>query len=524
MIDLSKLPLDPGCYLFKNSDGEIIYIGKAKSLRKRVSQYFADREKDPKTEKLVEKIADVEFFVTSSEAEALILENNLIKRHKPKYNIDLKDSKRFASIVLTDEKFPRLVVTRNRTIRGKYYGPFVSAEARDNALKVLRKTFQIRTCGKLPKRECLKSHIGTCSAPCTGKISQEEYNLNLRQAEKYLAGKGDELIGSLKNEMKVASEKMNFEKAAVLRDRISALEALHERQAMEREKRYDEDVINYIVSGGKVFLIVFNAINGMLASKQEFSFEFKEDFLEEFIIQYYSENQIPREIIFPDALSGESLAALTEYLEKIRGERVEITVPQRGEKLNLLDLVKRNIEASLLSSEKEASALREALHLEKNPHTIECFDISNIQGTNSVGSMVRFKDGEPDKSEYRRFRIKTVEGADDFASIAEVVSRRYSRLNAEGKEMPDLVVIDGGLGQLQAAVSALRNAGAKIPVISLAKRFEEIYRPGKSEPICLDRKNPSLKLLMRIRDEAHRFAVKYHRLLRSKEMVGDNDD
>lgn len=523
MIDVSKLPLDPGCYLFKDADGKIIYVGKAKSLRRRVSQYFADKEKDPKTERLVEKISGVEFFVTSSEAEALILENNLIKRHKPKYNIDLKDSKRFASIVLTDEKFPRLVVTRNRTLKGKYYGPFVNAEARDNALKVLRKTFQIRTCGKLPKRECLKFHIGTCSAPCTGKISEEEYKANLEFAGKYLAGKAEELICALKQEMKTASEKMNFERAAVLRDRISALVMLHDRQKMEREKRQDEDVINYIISGEKVHLIVFSAIGGMLASKQEFSFGLKEDFLEEFMAQYYAENPIPREIILPDALSEESLLALTEYLENTRGDKVTIAVPQKGEKYEMLGLVKKNVEASLLSGENEANALREALRLEKNPKIIECFDISNIQGTDSVGSMVRFRNGEPDKSEYRRFRIKTVEGADDFASIAEVVRRRYSRLKAEGKEMPDLAVIDGGPGQLRAAVSALQIAGAKLPVISLAKRFEEIYRPGKSEPIRLDRKDPGLKLLMRIRDEAHRFAVKYHRLLRSKRMIGESD-
>ncbi|MDD5502737.1 MAG: excinuclease ABC subunit UvrC [Candidatus Thermoplasmatota archaeon] len=523
MINLSKIPLDPGCYLFKDADGEILYIGKAKSLRKRVSQYFAEREKDPKTERLVEKIADAEFFVTSSEAEALILENNLIKRHRPKYNIDLKDSKRYASIVLTDEKFPRLVVTRNRSLKGKYYGPFVSAEARDNALKVLRKTFQIRTCGKLPKRECLKYHIGTCSAPCTGRIAEDEYRKNVESAEKYLAGKGEELVKSLKDEMKDSSEKMNFEKAAVLRDRVSALERLHERQKMERDRRQDEDVINYIISGEKVHLIVFSAIGGMLASKQEFSFDLKEDFLEEFIAQYYADNPIPREIILPNALSDESMAAVAEYLEKIRGEKVTIMVPQKGEKYELLELVKRNIEASLLSGEIEANTLREALRLDRNPITIECFDISNIHGTDSVGSMVRFRNGEPDKSEYRRFRIKTVEGADDFASIAEVVRRRYSRQSAEGKEMPDLVVIDGGQGQLQAAMDALRNAGAKIPVISLAKRFEEIYRPVSNAPIRLDKKDPALKLLIRVRDEAHRFAVKYHRLLRSKRMIGEND-
>ncbi|PKK85492.1 MAG: excinuclease ABC subunit C [Thermoplasmata archaeon HGW-Thermoplasmata-1] len=516
MIDLQKISLDPGCYMFKDSAGEIIYVGKAKSLRKRVSSYFSNSEKDAKTQKLAGNIADVEFFVTSSEVEALILENNLIKKHKPKYNIDLKDSKRFARIVVTHEKFPRMLVARDRAVKGRYYGPFVNAQGRDAALKTLRKTFGIRTCNRMPKRECLKYHIGLCPAPCTGRISEEEYQKNVRCAEKYLAGSADELIDSMRDEMNDAAGKMDFERAAILRDRIYALTNLHEKQKMEREKRYDEDVINYAVSGETIYLMVFNVLSGMLASKQEFSFDLRENFLDEFTARYYADNDVPREIILPEALSDDSVS---HYLETLRGGKVTLTVPQRGEKKELLDLVLRNVEATFLSQTKALSALRDALRLPRIPRVIECFDISNTQGSNSVGSMVRFVEGSPDKSGYRRFRVKTVAGSDDFASIAEVVKRRYSRLKGEGGEMPDLVVIDGGAGQLKAAMAALRSADAKAPVVSLAKRFEEIHRPKPGAPIKLGKDDPALKLLVRIRDEAHRFAITYHRLLRSKEMV-----
>lgn len=516
MIDLKIIPEDSGCYLFKNKANEIIYIGKAKSLKKRVASYFQKTQKDLKTQMLVEEISDAEFFATANEVEALLLENNLIKKHKPRYNIDLKDSKRFAHILVTDEEFPRIMVSRDKTIKGRYYGPFVSAEYRNSVIKTLRQSFHIRTCGKLPKKACLRFHIGLCLAPCIKNQSKEEYTQSVKNAEKFLKGNTSELLKKLKKDMELYSENKNYEKAKVIRDQINALEYLNEKQNVELEKRYDEDIINFIIENEKVCLIVFNVSRGVLAAKNEFSFDFKEGFLEEFLTQYYFKNKVPKEIILPILPKDDSIKS---YLEKIRGAKIDMVVPKQGDKMNLLKLVKRNIEISFLSENKKVNALKDTLNLNFAPRIIECFDISNISGTNTVGSMVRFDNAKADKQNYRRFKIKTVIGADDFASINEIVKRRYKRLKEENKEMPDLIVIDGGRGQLNAANDALKTLDLKIPVISLAKKLEEIYTLNDEKPIMLSKNSDALKLLMQIRDEAHRFAVKYHRILRSKEMI-----
>jgi excinuclease ABC subunit C len=516
MIAPDNLPKSPGCYIFKDKDGSIIYIGKAKDLKKRVSSYFRKKGHDAKTEAMISNISSVDFFVTINEVEAFILENNLIKKHRPKYNIDLKDSKRFAFILVTDESFPRLLVARNRDMKGKYYGPFVSAEKRDEVLKILRTAFMIRTCNKLPKKACLRFHIGLCSAPCISNITADDYHKNVRRSEEFLKGHAEELILKLKGEMKSASDNLLFEKARMLRDQIAALESLSEKQRFEKDKRYDEDIINYIISDGKIYLIVFNISRGMLASKSEFSFDLIDGFLEDFVTMYYSENDVPKEIILPQALKDRSIK---QYLEKLRGGKVDVLVPKIGDKKALLELVKRNIEISFLRESEMVNDLRNVLKLNANPDIIECFDISHISGTSSVGSMVRFSNGKPDKSQYRRFKIKTVEGSDDFASIKEIVKRRYNRLKIENAKLPDLAVIDGGRGQLNAALEALSGLEIKLPVIALAKRFEEIYVPGLSRPLQLRKDSKALKLLIQIRNEAHRFAIKYHKLLRSKRML-----
>jgi excinuclease ABC subunit C len=518
MINLNSLPEDSGCYLFKNLKNEIIYIGKAKSLKKRVISYFQKTNKDEKTKSLVKEIHSVEFFATTNEVEALILENNLIQKHKPLYNINLKDSRKYAYIIMTDEEYPRLMVARDRSLKGSYYGPFVSAEYRDNVIKALRQAFYIRTCSKLPKKACLRHHIGLCLAPCIKNISKDDYAVYIKNAEKFLKGDTAELIKKLNSEMEKKSENMHYEQAKILRDQINAVNFLNEKQKFEVEKRYDEDIINYAVENEKVYLIVFNISRGILATKNEFSFDYKEGFFEEFLIQYYFKTDVPKEIIIPHALKDDSIPL---YLEKLRKGKVEIAVPKKGDKLSLLNLVKRNIEISFLSENKKINALKDSLELNSTPKLIECFDISNISGTNMVGSMVRFDNAHPDKSNYRRFKIKTVIGIDDFASINEIVKRRYKRLKEEKKEMPDLIVIDGGKGQLSSAVDALKSLELKIPIISLAKKFEEIYVPNKEIPLRLPKNSDALKLLMQIRDEAHRFGVKYHRLLRSKEMISE---
>ena len=517
MIDLTRLPHAPGCYLFSDEAGTIIYVGKAKDLKKRVTSYFQKTDHDTKTQKLVERIAVLDFVVTTTETEALLLENNLIKKHQPKYNIDLKDAKRFAYIEISSDLFPRVGIARRKTKGAAYYGPFVSAAERDAVLRTIRRTFTLRSCRKLPKRACLRYHMQSCSAPCIGAISTEDYRIQVERATTLLKGKGGELVKQLREEMASCSAAQEYEKALSLRNQIGAIERLSERQYVERPKESDQDVIAYTVADGIVSLMVFAVRKGSLTRKQEYSFEAGEDFFEEFLVQYYADHPPPTELILPHDID----AALSDYLTELRGRGVQITVPKIGEKKKLLDLVYTNIELSFRRGALKTGDLQVALDLPDTPHVIECFDISHLSGTSMVGSMVQFRDGAPDKKNYRRFKIRTVEGIDDFASIAEVVKRRYQRLFSEDAEMPDLIVIDGGKGQLSAALDTLNDLNVEIPIIALAKREEEVFLPGEMLPRHLDPKGMALRYLQEIRNEAHRFAVAYHRLLRGKKMKGE---
>ncbi len=517
MIDLANLPHAPGCYLFSDEAGTIIYVGKAKDLKKRVTSYFQKTDHDAKTGKLVERITAIDFVVTNTETEALLLENNLIKKHQPKYNIDLKDAKRFAYIEISNEQFPRIGIARKRTRGAAYYGPFVSAAERDAVLRTIKRTFTLRSCRKLPKRACLRYHMQSCSAPCIGVISPEEYRVQVDRAVTLLKGKGSDVVRQLREEMETYSDAQEYEKALSLRNQIGAIERLSERQSVERPKESDQDVIAFTVADGIVSLIVFAVRKGSLIQKQEFSFEAVEDFFEEFLVQYYADHPPPTELILPCDVDS----ALIDYLAECRGKSVQVTVPKIGEKKNLLDLVYVNIELSFRRGALKTGDLQAALELPDTPHVIECFDISHLSGTSMVGSMVQFRDGAPDKKNYRRFKIRTVEGIDDFASIAEVVKRRYLRLSGESADMPDLIVIDGGKGQLSAALAILNELEVEIPVIALAKREEEVYVPGEMLPRHLDPKGIALRYLQEIRDEAHRFAVAYHRLLRGKSQKGE---
>jgi len=517
MIDPSSLPHAPGCYLFSDEAGTIIYVGKAKDLKKRVTSYFQKTDHDAKTQRLVERIASLDFMVTTTETEALLLENNLIKKHQPKYNIDLKDAKRFAYIEISSDPFPRIGIARQRTKGAAYYGPFVSAGERDAVLRIIKRTFTLRSCRKLPKRACLRYHMQSCSGPCIGAISPEEYRVHVEMAATLLKGKGSDVVKQLRKEMAACSAAQEYEKALSLRNQIGAIERLSERQSVERPKESDQDVIAYTVADGIVSLMVFAVRKGSLTQKQEYSFEAVEDFFEEFLVQYYADHPPPTELILPHDID----AALSDYLSERRGRGVQITVPKIGEKKNLLDLVYTNIELSFRRGALKTGDLQNALDLPDTPHVIECFDISHLSGTSMVGSMVQFRDGVPDKKNYRRFRIRTVEGIDDFASIAEVVKRRYQRLFSEDADMPDLIVIDGGKGQLSAALAILNELNVEIPIIALAKREEEVYLPGEMFPLHLDPKGMALRYLQEIRDEAHRFAVAYHRLLRGKKMKGE---
>jgi excinuclease ABC subunit C len=515
MIDLGQVPSSPGCYLFRDAHGTILYIGKARDLKKRVSSYIRRPSPDSRIRAMVEKADSVDFMVTDHEVEALVLENNLIKRHQPRYNIDLRDAKTFAYIVLTKEEFPRIMMARRPAGDGSFFGPFVSARERDHVLRALKKAFGLRTCRRLPKRACLRHHMGSCSAPCVGGITPEEYALRVKRVESILRGQSAELLSDLRAEMEGRAHDRDFEGAMALRDQIEAVTHLATRQKVERRRDHDEDIINYLETGEKVYLMLFSVERGTLSEKEEFIFDASPDFLEEFLVQYYSDNPPPKELILPSPVS----LPVIRFLALRRGNRVLVTVPVKGEKAHLLDLVRKNLEQTFFGEKLRLEALGEALHLPGPPSAIECFDISHLSGTSTVGSMVRFVNGRPEKKGYRRFRIRTVGGVDDTAAISEVVRRRYSRLVREGSKLPDLVIIDGGKGQLAAARAALSGVHVDLPLISIAKKEEEVYAPGFSFPLPLDKKGPASLLIREIRDEAHRFAVAYHRLLRRKKVV-----
>jgi excinuclease ABC subunit C len=514
MIDLTRLPLNPGCYLFRNTEKKIIYIGKAKNLRKRVKSYFQKKETDPKTHSLINSLDSVEFFITDNEVEALVLENTLIKKHQPKYNINLKDAKTYAFIELTDEPFPRLLIARQKQGNGTYFGPFVSALERDHVLQFLNRTFALRTCRKLPKKACLRYHLQLCTAPCIGVISQEEYNRGIRNVRLVLSGKSTELLKKLQEEMTRRSHSFDYENALLLRNQITAIRHLKEHQKMQRQHSFDEDIINYQIKNEIVYLMLFNIYKGTLSTKNEYVFDFSPDFFEEFIVQYYSENPVPSEVIIPQRPSD----SLAPFLTQKRKKKVRIIVPKKGIKKQLLDLVGKNIEITFFGDLSKVEALQHQLNLQEPPQVIECFDISHLSGTSMVGSMVQYRNGKPDKTNYRRFRIRTVEGVDDVAAIAEVVRRRYNRLQLEHAPLPQLIIIDGGVGQLNGAVHELDRIGMKIPLLSIAKQFEELYLPGQLQPLQLGKKEKALLFIREIRDEAHRFAIAYNRLLRKKEL------
>jgi len=531
MINLNEIPKNPGCYLFKDSSSKIIYVGKAKNLAKRVKSYFqkkdhdshrpvypSDRNFGAKTQNLVRDIDSVEFFITDNEVEALLLENTLIKKHRPKYNIDLRDSKRYAYIEKTDEEIPRLLITRKRekNFGGKYFGPFVSGLSRDLVLETVRRAFKIRTCNKFPKRECIRYSIGLCSAPCTGKISKTDYLRDVKSAEMVLKGRTKKLIEMMFRDMKAASGDMNYEKALDIKNSIEAIKYLEERQNMERQKSYNEDIINYRVHEGMVHLTLFNSKKGILESKHEFEFDFKENFLEEFIVQYYFDSEVPKEIVLPENIDE----SLIKFLNKLRKGKVNLVIPKKGEKKMLLDLVLKNIDISLFGNSEKVEDLRDKLKLNFEPNVIECFDISHLSGKDTVASMVQFRNGVADKKNYRKYKIRRVSKIDDYASMQEVVERRYWGLKKRGEPFPDLVIIDGGKGQLSAVMESFEKLKLKLPVISIAKREEEIFMPGRKTAIKLDKRSKALKFVQEIRDEAHRFAISYNRLLRKRKVRG----
>jgi len=500
--EISYLPSSPGCYLFKDENDVVLYVGKAKDLKKRVSNYFQKTEHDPKTELLVTKIKKIDFVLVSNEVEALLLENNLIKKYYPYFNLDLKDSRRYAYIRVSEDELPWLEVARIRNEKGEYFGPFVSGSIRKVIMDTVSRNFKVLTQKPSPQLRKL--------------MNKEEYNTRVNQVKKILKGNVDELMEELEKNMKENSEKNNFEYAITMRNQIAALKTLKERQHVEFTKTIDAHVINYTISAGEVHLLLFNVRKGVVEEKQEFVFPEKEEFLEEFLVQFYGESNIPQEIILPVEVN----ASIEDYLEKKGNHKVKVIVPKSGEKKELLDFVSKNITATFFAGGERITELGKAIGLEKLPHVIECFDISHLSGTNTVASMVSFKDGFPNKSNYRKFKIKAETNNDDLMAMKEAVERRYSGSLSKTMRNPDLIVIDGGPTQLSVASSVLDKLKLNIPVISLAKQFEEIYRPGRKFPIKLDKKHKGLLMLQAIRDEAHRFANAYRKVLKRKDLFG----
>ncbi|MFQ3610157.1 MAG: excinuclease ABC subunit UvrC [Fimbriimonadales bacterium] len=538
---LSALPKQSGCYLFKDTQGTILYVGKAVNLRQRVRSYFQkSAHHPPKVQRLTREATDLEWIVTDTELEALILEANLIKKHKPKYNVLMKDDKSYPYLCLTlGEKFPRLLVTRKvRKDGSRYFGPFANSSAVWSTHQLLHRTFPLIPCGKVwsgeaVQRPCLYYHLGQCLAPCAGFANPEEYRRLVEQVVQFLEGRGDELIHKLEQEMHDAAERLEFERAKYLRDRIFALKAILERQKVVNPEGTDEDVVALVKDERGACVQMFFIRGGRLLGQRHFFLSEGADdspngIMSEFLKQYYQDAvEVPQKILLPYEVTEAQIIA--QWLRQKRGSAVEIRVPHRGEDAQLLEMASHNAELALQSlrqemEQNEAFAesalmeLQEVLNLPNPPHRIEAYDISNIQGTAPVGSMVVFEGGMPKKSDYRRFRIRWhPESPDDFAMMNEVLTRRLKEAlqgDEKWRTLPDLILIDGGKGQLNAGLKAIRGLGFEIPAIGLAKRYELIILPDSFEELELPRSSKALHLLQRVRDEAHRFAVSYHRKLR----------
>ncbi len=536
---VAQVPDRPGVYLYKDAKAQIIYIGKAASLRSRVRSYFQDsRTRDPKTDALLVQIRDLEYIVTTNELEAMILESTLVKKHRPRYNIILRDDKHYPFLKLTtNEDFPRLVVARRVQPDGAaYFGPFYPATAMRETLRLVRQLFPLRTCrikidGTLP-RPCLQYYIHRCNAPCTGWETREGYSKTVREVERFLEGRNDDLAAELTREMEAAAEETKFERAAALRDRVQALNTIRERQQMISTDEADADIVGVVRQGSEACVQLFFVRKGRLLGRESFFFErvagwSDGEILSAFVRQFYVRDVTPPpEIVLSEALPEAELIA--EWLGQRRGGRVELLAPQRGRKRELVAMAEENaalaLQSHLLSRGNRQQVvledLQRALSLPELPHRVEAFDISTIQGHETVASMVVWVDGDMKRDEYKRYKIRTVTGTDDFASMQEVLGRRYGKALETESVLPDLIVLDGGRGQLNVGIKALEAIGLDyIPIAALAKRAEEVYLPERLQPLVLDMGSPALQALQRMRDEAHRFAITYHKKLRTRRAI-----
>ena len=540
---LEAIPALPGVYQFLDAKGKIIYVGKAKDLRSRIRSYFQSNLDSPKTKALVSKIADLETIITDTEIEALVLENTLIKLYKPRYNVNLKDDKSYPYIRVTKEPYPQIFSTRQIVRDGSlYFGPYTDVKNMKASLRMINQTFKIRSCKyyiddevikKKKIKVCLDYHIKKCDGPCEGLVSEEDYNKMVQEVIKVLRGKTASLIEELKKQMEEEARKLNFEKASEIRDKLKRLEIYSSKQKVVSNDFGDRDVISVAVEDKDVAATILNIRDGKLVGKRQLKLSTGlvdniEKIYNSVIKFYYGEfAEIPKEILLD--VEPEDSSALLNWLNQKSGRKTKFVIPKKSSNaLSLLKMCKQNAllqlkDIQLQRMKREGtlphvlSSLKRDLFLKNIPKKIECFDISNIQGSDTVASMVVFENAKPKKSKYRKFIIKSVEGPDDFASMREVIERRYSKLKENEEPLPDLIMVDGGKGQLSSAVSVLKNLGFKnFEIIGLAKRLEEIYLPNSSEPQTIPKTSSSLKLLQQIRDEAHRFAITFHRQRRSK--------
>ena len=542
---LKLVPTLPGCYIYYDKNGEIIYVGKAKNLKRRVSSYFHKKHDRVKVAVLVSKIEKMEYIITDSEVEALILEAHLIKKHKPRYNILLKDDKKYPYFLITDEDYPRITVVRKKNMnqdKGRFYGPYTNGKAMYSTLDFLKKIFPLKQC-KTPKftnRPCLYYHIGKCLAPCQGKVTPEEYQQLVSQVELFLSGRQTELIKKIKSQMEEYSKTEQFEKAAKMRDSYLDLQRTLEHQKVVYENnRLNEDIIATIYEEGIFAITILLIREGRLIDKKDFTYfvenEDKTEFFKTFFQEYYTNLMLefPDRIVSPDLEDAGEKQLYQNWLEVISHKKVKIGYGRAKQGKELSSLAQKNVQnlfetarikkmASIRDDFNEVGKyLQEKLKLNNFPHRIECYDISHIQGTNTVASMVVFYNGLSKKSDYRKFKIKSTEGKpDDFLSMKEVLTRRLSRLGEKKWEKPDLIIIDGGKGQLSSVMEVVNEMGVEgIDIVSLAKREEEVFLPNKSRPIRIPIDSNAMFLIQRIRDEAHRFAITYHRDLRSKAAI-----
>ena len=539
---VKQVPTKPGVYFFKNEGGEIIYIGKAKHLRNRVKSYFQNsKHQSAKNISMIKRIADIEWIVVGSEVEALLTEANLIKKHQPHYNINLRDDKSFPYIRITKEPYPRVFITREIIRDGsKYFGPYTDVRHLRRSLKAVHSIFPVRSCDYLINKKsindkkvslCLDYHIKKCQGPCEGMVDEIDYNKMIKQVIQFLQGRTKETELYIKNQMDNASSIMRFEDAGIYRDQLHAIKKFKEQQRKVAADFEDRDVFSLAKDEDYGIAVIVRIRNGRITSREKISLrnidESDEVMMETILTRFYLESDfIPKEISLPATPKNKD--QLTNWLKQKRGGAIKLQIPQKGERAKEVRLAFQN--AKLLLGEwlinrkkrmelvpKMISQLQDDLHMKVPPRKIEAFDISHLGGTNTVASLVCFVDGKPRKSLYRKFKVKTVDGIDDFASMREIVSRRYKRVKKEGKSLPDLILIDGGKGQLSMAVSALRELGLDyLPIVGLAKRLEEVFIPGSSDAQSIHKQSPGLILLRRIRDEAHRFAITFQKQQRTK--------